>query len=330
MKKRVSTVICIFLIILMFCVAAFFVVNTDWFRVQRLENQLRDKYGLSFDISANKDEEYQSQPVSDHVYRALSEEGVTCLVSSDWTGKLRSDSYAHYYYASDMDRIIEDSISESLDEFYVVRDCRSHRANMTYTEFVDTDTSSSFEKYLNSDHEVTPSFYVYVKQDTKTTDLVNAVNSLRNKESGYNVYFLKVTDDVYSMISGSGLKCFYVFSGADDDLRAHAGSVSEKEIEDLLSNPFEYRVAEYAPEYGHVGTMISREYFENLDPNTGLDKIMEEIGFPGMKGSGIVYFVWSLSDGSYANVLFNNSGTIETIYIESHDQSELIYERDCT
>ena len=59
----------------------------------------------------------------------------------------------------------------------------------------------------------------------------------------------------------------------------------------------------------------TREYFENLDPETRLEDIVRDIGMFGIEGSGIWYFVWHLDDGSAAKVVFNSRGEIIMIYI---------------
>ena len=59
-----------------------------------------------------------------------------------------------------------------------------------------------------------------------------------------------------------------------------------------------------------------------------LEKIVDQIGQYGIEGSGILYHVWSLDDGSKAKVVFNSTGKIEFIYIVTDDSSEMIYDRD--
>ncbi|MBR0513190.1 MAG: hypothetical protein IJK06_02960 [Clostridia bacterium] len=71
----------------------------------------------------------------------------------------------------------------------------------------------------------------------------------------------------------------------------------------------------------------SREYFENLDKDSRLEDIVEDIGQYGIEGSGILYFVWHLDDGTEAKVVFDSKGCIVMIYIVSHIYSERIYKR---
>ena len=72
----------------------------------------------------------------------------------------------------------------------------------------------------------------------------------------------------------------------------------------------------------------SRNYFENLDKDSSLDDIVEQIGDCGYEGSGIIYHVWKLDDGSKAKLVFNSEGKIEFIYIVTDDSGERIYDRD--
>lgn len=72
----------------------------------------------------------------------------------------------------------------------------------------------------------------------------------------------------------------------------------------------------------------TREYFENLDKDSSLDKIVEDLGAYGIEGSGILYHVWMLNDGSEAKLVFDSKGKIARIYISGDEQSEVIYKRE--
>ena len=72
----------------------------------------------------------------------------------------------------------------------------------------------------------------------------------------------------------------------------------------------------------------SREYFENLDKDFSLEDIVKDIGRYGITGSGILYHVWHLDDGSKALVVFDSKGRIVRIYIQSDDKEELLYVRE--
>ena len=71
----------------------------------------------------------------------------------------------------------------------------------------------------------------------------------------------------------------------------------------------------------------TREYFENLDKETRLEDIVEDLGPYGVKGSGILYHCWHLEDGSEARVIFDSQGRIAMIYINGENSSERIYKR---
>ncbi len=72
----------------------------------------------------------------------------------------------------------------------------------------------------------------------------------------------------------------------------------------------------------------TREYFENLDKDSSLEDIVADIGPYGVKGSGIIYHVWKLNDGTEAHVVFDSKGKIVMIYIIGDDNSERIYKRE--
>lgn len=72
----------------------------------------------------------------------------------------------------------------------------------------------------------------------------------------------------------------------------------------------------------------TRVYFENLDKESSLEQIVEDLGPYGISGSGILYHVWHLNDGTRAEVVFDSKGNIVRIYIIGDENSELIYERE--
>ena len=73
---------------------------------------------------------------------------------------------------------------------------------------------------------------------------------------------------------------------------------------------------------------VTREYFEDLDKESSLQDIVEYAGNYGIEGSGILYFVWPLDDGSRVKVEFDSQGRIAMIYIVGENGSERIYERE--
>ena len=73
--------------------------------------------------------------------------------------------------------------------------------------------------------------------------------------------------------------------------------------------------------------VASRAYFENLEKGSSLEDIVEDIGQYGVEGSGILYFVWQLDDGTEAKVVFDSKGRIVLIYIVSQIRNERIYKR---
>ena len=73
----------------------------------------------------------------------------------------------------------------------------------------------------------------------------------------------------------------------------------------------------------------TREYFDNLDKESSYDKIVEELGPCCFRGSGIIYNIWQLDDGTEARVVFDSEGKIVMIYIADEDNNvERIYKRE--
>ena len=65
-----------------------------------------------------------------------------------------------------------------------------------------------------------------------------------------------------------------------------------------------------------------------LDKESSLEDIVADLGNYDIEGSGILYHVWHLDDGTEAKVVFDSEGRIVMIYIVSEDQSERIYKRE--
>lgn len=73
---------------------------------------------------------------------------------------------------------------------------------------------------------------------------------------------------------------------------------------------------------------VTREYFEDLDKESSLQDIVESAGSYSIEGSGILYHVWPLDDGSRAKIVFDSTGRIVMIYITGENGSERIYKRE--
>ncbi len=72
----------------------------------------------------------------------------------------------------------------------------------------------------------------------------------------------------------------------------------------------------------------TREYFEELDKESSLEDIVTDIGPYGIQGSGIIYHVWKLNDGTAAYVVFDSKDKLTMIYIIGDNHSERIYKRE--
>ena len=329
MKKKNKVIIYFILTVVLLCGLVFLILNSNWFRMWRLESQLAEKYGTSFDVTdTEKDRPFLSES---HTYDACSEKGIRFLAECSWYGKLISDSYAHFYYAEDMNGIIETYIKEYFDEFYVVRDCWEYGSNKSITELVKESDSASFEDYLKSDHEVTVTFRVYLRKNIKAGQLNRALEKFKFAGIDYSVYFLSVTDEIYEMVSGSGLKCYYPHSKVGETLLSSSDKVTDMDVENILTNPWDVTVAQYVPKYNRsemtFSKNITRDYFRNLDRDYNLKDIVEEIGPYGIEGSGMWRFVWPINDGSKGKIMFDSSERIISIHIVDENGTETVFDR---
>ena len=228
----------------------FKILNSETFRKWRLGKQLADKYGQSFVIyrGIKKDSSYE--------YIVYAEDTVCSIAKCNRYGKLLADSYAHYYYAPDMNRLLEDYIGECFDEYFIASDYFITGVCMKNEELVDISDSASFDSYLyynyvNYYHMLRAEIAVYLREDVTAEEIQNALDILEAGDFNYNVNFLRVPDDIYDMVSSSGLSCFYPYSHVKEIFLEHTDSLDESGVEDFIHNdaiwPF-YFVADYSPE----------------------------------------------------------------------------------
>lgn len=336
MKDKTKKIIYSILAVVLFIIAIALIANTEWFRKWRLGKKLSDKYGVSFNLKA--DEQDPSFFSYTHNYMLTSDDGIRSYAKCDWKGKLISDSYAHFYYVNDMTRDVESLIGSCFDKCYIVRDCIEYGSNQCLTEFVSAEDSKSFESYRSRKPEVTVTYRVYVEMYVSEEQLRNALDKLSTLAADYSVYFLRVMPAEYEIVNDTGLKCYYPNS---DVYEAYRKEYTEnhpylfiKDLESLVYRPFDYTVAEYVPKYESVKVYEdfherNREYFVNVDKDHTYEEIIADIGnCNGVKGSGIITYIWTLNDGT-AHVIFDSSGHIEWITIQDKgkDTFELIYDR---
>lgn len=241
MKK----VICTIIILIILGGDGFLILNSDMFRKWRLGKQLSDKYGQNFEVDIySKDDPVWAE---EHKYTARSEEGVCSVIKCNWCGKLLADSYAHYYYAPDMNRLLESYIGECFGEYYIVSDYYFLGAGFKLGELVDVSDSESFDNYVNYDYEMKANFAVYLREDVTDEEIQNALYILAAENIDCFVDFLRVPDNIYDMVSSSGLSCFYPYSGFGDILLAHLDSADESEAEDFIrfNRASDYIIARY-------------------------------------------------------------------------------------
>ena len=147
----------------------FLILNSDMFRKWRLGKQLSDKYGQNFEVDIySKDDPVWAE---EHKYTARSEEGVCSVIKCNWCGKLLADSYAHYYYAPDMNRLLESYIGECFGEYYIVSDYYFLGTGFKLGELVDVSDSGSFDDYVSCDHEMKADFTVYLREDVTDEEM---------------------------------------------------------------------------------------------------------------------------------------------------------------
>ena len=219
----------------------------DNLRFLRVKSQLKEKYGVSFEIESAVPD--QSVDTGEHFFRAVSGAGVRAYGFCDWKGTLISDSYVHYYYADRMNEEVNSHIASFFDECIIVRDCLKYGSNLTVFELPNETDTQTYADYKSLEHKVTVTFRVYLKKGVTETQLRSALDALKEQGVTDSVYFLQVSDDAYEMISKSGLECYYPHFDVCQYLKRHTNKVDATEIDEIVLNPEDYTVAQYIPKY---------------------------------------------------------------------------------
>ncbi len=246
-NKKIKTAAVAFVIIVMLALLLLMILKSKSFRIAQLEKQLKAKYGVDFTIE-NKYMDYEKP----NIFLAFSSEGIFTEGECDWKGKLLKDSYAHYYYAEDMNNRVYDLINNDLNDCYIVRDCVEFGANVTIIDMLDMTQSNNFENYEAAQKADDTYFRVYVSDEVKDDEIQSALNSL--EQSGFmgNVYFMKVPEELFCELKNSGMTCFYAKSSVKERLSGVIEYLNSDEVEELIFDPHIYMVAEYVPKWDTI------------------------------------------------------------------------------
>lgn len=221
-------------------------MRSEFHRTRYIQNQLENIYGTEFAVLHMDEKMFNKQ----YSFSCQSEEGIYFCGICDWKGELKKDSYAHYYYAPNLNQDLYEKIGGCFEECFIVRDCIKGDGNYALTDVLDLSKTQTYEDYLKSEKKSPVNFKVYVKEDVSNEQLQNALDIMEEEHLEYRVKFLKVPDDIYTMLTEVNRQCYFIGSQNADYLYENTDLVDYATIRELLFEPGKYCVARFDLELG--------------------------------------------------------------------------------
>lgn len=249
MKKgnAINIIAGIALLILFAASGAYLLISSAWFRCMRVNNALEDKYGVTFWVDQMDDSLGENQMYS---FTGASEDNVFVAGYCGRWGKLLSESYVHFYYSANMNEDLYKIVSPCIKNCFVVRDCLEFSASKTVADFLDVDSTKTYEDYLKCERQTSNFYRVYISSSTTNDELSAAIDTLKSANVSDNVYFLELEDEYFDKMKEANLDCFYKWSGMSDKIAYALSPVGADVVEQIVYSPEDYMVAEYVPKWG--------------------------------------------------------------------------------
>ena len=216
----------------------------------RIGRQMEKMYGVSFEIG-DMDESLLGLPNfnKDLRFNMRSEEDILAVGECDWKGKLLAESYAHYYYAAEMNTELGSVLENIFDDCYIVRDCIEFGGNVAQDDLIELNYVSDAEEYMNWVLREQTYFRVYLKSTVTKEKLEEALKRLDTRAYEGNVYFIPVEAELFEELKGSGIACYYPHSSISLRMSEHIHYIDQVEIDNLIYDPFAYTKASYVPKH---------------------------------------------------------------------------------
>lgn len=198
-----------------------------------IKRQLQKMYGVTFtDVEGSNI--YKASNGKNYVFQTTDNGITTTTVGTcNFFGKIKTDSYIHYYYADECKQYIQDEIGSCFDDCVVIV---NDDANDLYNVKLKVDDIASYEDYLEAlkaseDCNGKKSVIVYVREAEDLKHLTDADTILEKDSQTYRVDYYMVPDDFFDELKESGIYC-YGFSDAEYKLIDSQGEENASRFQD--------------------------------------------------------------------------------------------------
>ena len=253
MKKAVLITL-IVIVVLAGCGLAFY--HTGLYtnlEKSRIEKQLEKTYGTAFEVD-RIDEPQSLFPNfgASQGFVAYSKEGIFALGECDWKGTVLNDTYCHYFYAPVLNLELQNILGDCFKDFYIVRDCFAFGGNKAAADLIEVNESANADTYTAKIDRKETCFRVYVTDTVTEEQLQLALDRLADKKYEGNVYFIAVSEELFTQLKNSCMDCYFAFSSLEDALAKYVTCIDRQALGELIGNPgkYKYIVAQYVPKYG--------------------------------------------------------------------------------
>ena len=242
-RKRISVVL---IVIGFIGVCVNWYVNTKHFIIKRVEIQLESRYGVEFNISEIDEEANKGR----YSFEGLTEEDIFFMGYCDERGNLLRESYVHYYYASELNKILEEKIGKCFDECFIVRNCSDAYSCEAALESLDVERTETFEDYMKCYKATQIMFDVYLKDDVTDEQLQEAMDIMVDEKTSYWIDFYRVSDDTYSGLKKANRQCYFLASENLEYILENGDFKDSTEVQLLFYEPRKHADASIDFEYG--------------------------------------------------------------------------------
>lgn len=254
MKKALKAILITLFVIAVLTIFGLLFYHSDLYtklEKSRIEKQLGRIYGTDFEVdSIDERESLFPKFGAKQGFIAYSRDGVFELGECDWKGTVLTDSYCHYFYAPALNQELQNIIYSCLTDYYIVRDCFEFGGNKAAVDLIAVNETVNVDAYTAKIDRKETFFRVYVKDNVTVEQLQKALDQLKEKQFMGNVYFMRVSEELFIQLQHSCMDCYYKFSGIDAALAKYLTCIDGMEREQLVTDPFKYVVAQHAPKWG--------------------------------------------------------------------------------
>ena len=256
MKKALKAILITLFVIAVLTIFGLLFYHSDLYtklEKSRIEKQLGRIYGTDFEVdSIDERESLFPKFGAKQGFIAYSRDGVFELGECDWKGTVLTDSYCHYFYAPALNQELQNIIYSCLTDYYIVRDCFEFGGNRAVVDLIAVNDTVNVDAYTDKIDRKETVFRVYVTENVTKEQLQLAIDHLQEKNFAGNVFFMRVSEELFIQLQHSCMDCYYAFSGIDAALAKYLTCIDGVERQRLVSDPGDYIVARYTPKWGKI------------------------------------------------------------------------------